>query len=344
MMRFALLAGAASALVAAPAPRCRVSLGAEGGQRLPPGPMEAALDADYETWISGQLRVNRIQGCTSTLKDDVVAKLRAADAAGNLDQIGRDINALVNTNNGVTEKARSSLLTATQWEELLPVRGLLTRYARFAEDGAGALTLEYSFRVLGPLLTVGVVVDAVPGDDNTIALKPRFWTGSSLRVLGARLPLPRLLALRPGGARSLALLYVDVDVLVLVDRSPDGADDALRVYGEPSLRVGSSPLRLRAKVAAWRARRRADRERSSRLAGVKKPASPGTILGGGSWRDDDAGILDVDEGRMQTFLDASEKLKTQFSVQDMLDGRPSKEDVLTDLAGPRRRDRRNADS
>ena len=43
--------------------------------------------------------------------------------------------------------------------------------------------------------------------------------------------------------------------------------------------------------------------------------------------------MDVDEGRMQKFLDASDKLKNQFSVQDMLDGRPSKEDVLGDLGG-----------
>ena len=113
-----------------------------GGRGVPLGPPAAASEPGYERWISSQLRTNRIQDATRGLKDKVVDALRRPDAEAELATIGRDLNLLVTSGNtGVTERARSTLLTQQRaWEELLPVRAAFPRYARFvaAKDDAGA--------------------------------------------------------------------------------------------------------------------------------------------------------------------------------------------------------------
>ena len=65
-------------------------------QRAAPiGAPAAAAEADYEQWISGQLRTNRVQAATTSRKDELVDALRRPDAAASLDEIGRRVEALV---------------------------------------------------------------------------------------------------------------------------------------------------------------------------------------------------------------------------------------------------------
>ncbi|KAH8098449.1 WSC domain-containing protein [Aureococcus anophagefferens] len=195
-----------------PAPR----LGPQCAER-PVGGLEAASDADYETWISGQLRLNRVQDKVVGIEERVVGALRRADAAASLGAIGRDIDVLVATNNGVTDRSSSTLLAGQgAWEELLPLRRLFPTFARFRPSArTGGLVVEREARVLGPLLAFGAAADGSPRDSATLALAPRFWGGMYVRVFGLTLPLPRL---APPRARDLVVMYLATDVLVIVDR------------------------------------------------------------------------------------------------------------------------------
>ena len=323
---------------AAPAPAPPLG----GGDGVPLGPPAAASEPGYERWISSQLRTNRIQDATRGLKDKVVDALRRPDAEAELATIGRDLNLLVTSGNtGVTERARSTLLTQQRaWEELLPVRAAFPRYARFvaAKDDAGAaprppgarfaavapVAFERETRLLGPFLSAGSAWDVAAEDAATLRLTPRFGGGWFLRCLGVPLPLPRLGAAAP---REVVVLYLEGDVLVAVDRR--GGGDALLVYAAPRLRGFRSPLGLRAKLAARRVRRRERAQRRARVRAAKEPRGA-ALVGDVAWRDTSS-ALDVDEARMQRFLDADPRRRENFSVQDMLDGRLSAEDPLGDL-------------
>ena len=59
----------------------------------------------------------------------------------------------------------------------------------------------------------------------------------------------------------------------------------------------------------------------------------------GEWTGSDDG-MDVDDAVMQKFLESSDKFKSQFSVQDMLDGKIRAEDPLGDLLARDDRGRR----
>lgn len=87
---------------------------------------------------------------------------------------------------------------------------------------------------------------------------------------------------------------------------------------------------LRAKVSAFRKRLRDSRQRERRSKEVEAKRASGALVGDLAWRSND-GAMDVDESLMQRFLDSDQKFKTQFSVQDMLEGRISVEDPLEDL-------------
>ena len=312
-----------------------------GGRGVPLGPPAAASEPGYERWISSQLRTNRIQDATRGLKDKVVDALRRPDAEAELATIGRDLNLLVTSGNtGVTERARSTLLTQQRaWEELLPVRAAFPRYARFvaAKDAGPAarppgarfaavapVAFERETRLLGPFLSAGSAWDVAAEDAATLRLTPRFGGGWFVRCLGVPLPLPRLGAAAP---REVVVLYLEGDVLVAVDRR--GGGDALLVYAAPRLRGFRSPFGLRAKLAALRVRRRERARRNARVRAAKKPKGA-ALVGDVAWRDTSS-ALDVDEARMQRFLDADPRRRENFSVQDMLDGRLSAEDPLGDL-------------
>ena len=233
MARISRLAAVSFAACAAAytAPRSPASrLGPQCAER-PVGGLEAASDADYETWISGQLRLNRVQDKVVGIEERVVGALRRADAAASLGAIGRDIDVLVATNNGVTDRSSSTLLSGpAAWEELLPLRRVFPTFARFRPSArTGGLVVEREARLLGPLLAFGAASDGSPRDSATLALAPRFWGGMYVRVLGLTLPLPRL---APPRARDLVVMYLATDVLVVVDRKPDG--DALSVRAEPA--------------------------------------------------------------------------------------------------------------
>ena len=328
---------------AAPAPEVPPAPAAPLGSASGPadfavlGPPAAASEPGYERWISSQLRTNRIQDATRGLKDRVLDALRRPDAEADLSNIGRDLDALVTSGNaGVTEKARSTLLVQqAAWEELLPVRAAFPRFARFvaaAGSARGGLpsaavapaAFERETRLLGPLLSAGSVWDVAAEDSTTLRLTTRFGGGWFLRCLGVPLPLPRL---GSADAREVAVLYLEADLLVAVDRRSDG--DALLVYAAPQLRGFRSPLGLRAKLAALRARRRERAARTARLRASTQPRGA-ALVGDVAWRDT-ASAMDVDEARMQRFLDADPRRRENFSVQDMLDGRLSAEDPLGDL-------------
>ena len=172
------------------------------------------------------------------MKDKVVDALRRPDAEAELATIGRDLNLLVTSGNtGVTERARSTLLTQQRaWEELLPVRAAFPRYARFvaAKDAGAAqkqppgarfaavapVAFERETRLLGPFLSAGSAWDVAAEDAATLRLTPRFGGGWFVRCLGVPLPLPRLGAAAP---REVVVLYLEGDVLVAaapVDPSP----------------------------------------------------------------------------------------------------------------------------
>ena len=69
-------------------------------------------------------------------------------AAASLGAIGRDIDVLVATNNGVTDRSSSTLLTApAAWEELLPLRRVFPTFARFRPSArTGGLVVERAAR------------------------------------------------------------------------------------------------------------------------------------------------------------------------------------------------------
>ena len=311
------------------APSTRLFVGRVGALRSenrPVGGLEAASEEDYEKWISSQLRLNRIQDKVVGMEDRVVEALRRPDAAAALSGIGRDIDALVATNNGVTDRATSTLLTVgRRWEELLPLRGLFRKFARFRSMGKGVV-FEREARLFGPLLSVGAVGDGVAKDSITLTIQPRFWGGVYVRLLGVTLPLPRLLGGGERKQRELVVVYLAGDVAVVVDRKADG--DALCVYATPAAPSFTSPLRLRAKVRALRQRRAAATQRRDRIRAASAAARSGALVGDVAWRSVEDQPMDVDEARMQRFLDNPDKFKTRFSVQDMLDGRISVDDEL----------------
>ena len=328
MARISRLAAVSFAACAAAytAPRSPASrLGPQCAER-PVGGLEAASAADCEPWLSGQLRRTRAPDTGVGSEERGVGALRRADAAASLGAIGRDIDVLVATNNGVTDRSSSTLLSGpAAWEELLPLRRVFPTFARFRPSArTGGLVVEREARLLGPLLAFGAASDGSPRDSATLALAPRFWGGMYVRVLGLTLPLPRLAPARP---RDLVVMYLATDVLVVVDRKPDG--DALSVLAEPAPWRFTSPLRLRAKVAAFRAARAAARDRRARDAAAAETA--GALVGDVDWTRDDG--MDVDDAVMQKFLESSDKFKSQFSVQDMLDGKIRAEDPLGDLLG-----------
>ena len=261
---------------------------------MPLGPPAAASEPGYERWISSQLRTNRIQDATRGLKDKVVDALRRPDAEAELATIGRDLNLLVTSGNtGVTERARSTLLTQQRaWEERLPVRAAFPRYARFvaAKDAGPAarppgarfaavapVAFERETRLLGPFLSAGSAWDVAAEDAATLRLTPRFGGGWFVRCLGVPLPLPRL-----GGAapREVVVLYLEGDVLVAVDRRGGGArSSSTRRRGSVASEDG-----LRANVAALRERRRERARRSARVRAAKKPKGA-ALVGVVDWRD-----------------------------------------------------------
>ena len=87
--------------------------------------------------------------------------------------------------------------------------------------------------------------------------------------------------------------------------------------------LGCLAIRPTAPCVTERARRNA------RVRAAKKPKGA-ALVGDVAWRDTSS-ALDVDEARMQRFLDADPRRRENFSVQDMLDGRLSAEDPLGDL-------------
>ncbi|KAK7250149.1 hypothetical protein SO694_00006450 [Aureococcus anophagefferens] len=289
-----------------PAPR----LGPQCAER-PVGGLEAASDADYETWISGQLRLNRVQDKVVGIEERVVGALRRADAAASLGAIGRDIDVL------------------GAWEELLPLRRLFPTFARFRPSArTGGLVVEREARVLGPLPRVGAPPDGSPRDSATLALAPRFWGGMYVRVFGLTLPLPRL---APPRARDLVVMYLATDALVIADRraaqGSTGSPTATRSPCSPSPRPGASR-----RPCASRQGRRLPRGRGQRPPAPREAAAAetaGALVGDVDWTRDDG--MDVDDAVMQKFLESSDKFKSQFSVQDMLDGKIRAEDPLGDL-------------
>ena len=110
-----------------------------------------------------------------------------------------------------------------------------------------------------------------------------------------------------------------------VDRR--GGGGALLVSRRRGSAASGAPLAC-AKLAALRVRRR-ERAAAARVRAAKKPKGA-ALVGDVAWRDTSS-ALDVDEARMQRFLDADPRRRENFSVQDMLDGRLSAEDPLGDL-------------
>ena len=236
-----------------------------------------------------------VQDATRGLKDKVVDALRRPEAEAELATIGRDLNLLVTSGNtGVTERARSTLLTQQRaWEELLPVRAAFPRYAR---DGRGqgrrpggaaagralrrrrARRLRARDAAPGPVPERGQRRDAAAEDAATLRLTPRFGGGWFVRCLGVPLPLPRLGAAAP---REVVVLYLEGDVLVAVDRR--GGGDAPRLRGAAA-RGFRSPFGLRAKLAALRVRSGASARGAARASAPRRnprarrssATSPGT--------------------------------------------------------------------
>ena len=104
-----------------------LALVAELRGRLPPGSLAAADEADYDQWIAGQLRLNRIQAFTSSSKEDVVASLRSSDAITDLGETIDNLRNIIAMNNGVRDKARSMLLLNGAWDQLAPITGIARR-------------------------------------------------------------------------------------------------------------------------------------------------------------------------------------------------------------------------
>ncbi|KAH8098450.1 WSC domain-containing protein [Aureococcus anophagefferens] len=78
------------------------------------------------------------------------------------------------------------------------------------------------------------------------------------------------------------------------------------------------------------ARRRLPRPARPRATAAEAAAAEtaGALVGDVDWTRDDG--MDVDDAVMQKFLESSDKFKSQFSVQDMLDGKIRAEDPLGD--------------
>ena len=96
---------------------------------------------------------------------------------------------------------------------------------------------------------------------------------------------------------------------------------------DPNLAEMASPWKDPRLERSRPARRAAARRARVRAAKEPKGAA---LVGDVAWRDTSS-ALDVDEARMQRFLDADPRRRENFSVQDMLDGRLSAEDPLGDL-------------
>ena len=159
-----------------------------------------------------------------------------------------------------------------------------------------------------------------------------------MRLFGARLTLPRLWPCAFGSAAQL--VFVDADVVVLDDCAVAGAvaagAGARRVWAtaelgfkpKRALHAWRSPLMLRARLRHILRRTPAQQQEAAQApdpaAGALKrqPAPVAVSIGTAAWSADTA--MDVDDAKMQEFLTSAKSVRSQFSVQDMLEGRLSK--------------------
>ena len=141
--------------------------------KAPPGSLEAAKEGDYELWISKQLRLNRIQACSTTVKEDLVRSLRSATALSDVTAVVEgELRQLLFARNGVGDMARSTLI-AGEWDELLPISGVKRRVRVLGAPDSGRTVIEREVRFLGPALGLASVFDAVALDSTTLRLRRR---------------------------------------------------------------------------------------------------------------------------------------------------------------------------
>lgn len=308
-----------------------------GGRQSPPGTLAASRDEDYEVWISGQLRLNRVQLCSTTVKESVADRLATLELEGVEHMLGQ----LVQTSTGVRDRAQTSLLsTVPVWHQLLPLVRFgrrcvfkepsarqLARWRRSDNPGTPRWLIERERRWLGPLLTTAAVYEGRALNLDTVRLRRLAWGGSTLKLLGF-LRIPFFAA---GHAQSLSksirILYVDADFVVAIER-PGG----VLVFAAPHLatRAKRRPLRFMKRKSAFR--RRATRALMAHGNDIddNKPFGIGDL----AWAVDTA--MDVDDDRMQSFLDKPHDVKGAVSVQDMLDNNlPNEDDSAPPSTGGR---------
>lgn len=302
----------------------------------PPGALAASVEAGYDEWISSQLRVNRVQACSSSVKESVAERLASLELEG----VDGMLKQLVETSTGVRDRAQTSLLSSvTTWHQLLPIgrwarrwgfrdptRRELARWRR--GTGSARWVVERETRWLWPFLATSAVYEARPTSLDTIKLRRLSWGGSRLTFLGI-FSLP-FLALLPRSKKvsNIKVLYIDADFVVAVDKpntdvvvlaAPHLADRAKR----PTFRriaKGFSDRRHDAKLHGANRRQ----ARSARLSSDARRDDNHFGIGDLAWAIDTA--MDVDDDQMQTFLDKPTDVKSGVSVQDMLDNNLPKED------------------
>lgn len=285
----------------------------------PLGAMSASSDEDYEEWISKQLRLNRVQSCSTTVKENVADKLSTLELEG----VNEMLRQLVRTSTGVRDRAQTSLLSSVPaWHQLLPVarsfekrcvfreptRRQLARFGKTRAPGTPRWIVERERRWFGPLLTSCAVYEGRAVNLETVSLRRLKWGGTRINFFGF-LSIP-LLARTRRKNKFLSVLYVDADMVVAVERPGD-----VLVFASPLLnaRAKRPPFRLLRASMADAAKRRA----ASSSQGDGKDDEGAFGIGDLAWAVDTA--MDVDDDEMQTFLDTPDSVKKGVSVQDMLD-------------------------
>lgn len=313
------------------------TLKTNGGGPSPPGTLAASREADYELWISGQLRLNRVQLCSTTVKESVADRLATLELEGVEHMLGQ----LVQTSTGVRDRAQTSLLsTVPVWHQLLPLvrcgrrcvfkepsARQLARWRRSDNPGTPRWLVERERRWLGPLLTTAAVFEGRALNLDTVRLRRLTWGGSTLKLFGfLRIPLVAA-GQTQSLSKSIRILYVDADFVVAIER-PGG----VLVFAAPHLatRAKRPPLHFMKRKSAFRRRAKF----ASMTHGNNLDHSTPFGIGDLAWTVDTA--MDVDDDRMQSFLDKPHDVKGAVSVQDMLDNNlPNEDDAAPPSTGRR---------
>jgi len=305
----------------------------------PPGTLAEAAKKDYEEWISRQLRLNRIQECSFLAKEDLVEKMRRIDYD---EDLAEELQRLVLTGNGVTDKSTSSLLSG-HWDEVYPNSGAI-RKCSFepivsSSGDISFLRFERERELFGPLLSIIRRYDGKKADDRTLILHTPRFGGIRIKLFGL-ITIPILLFSKrnnnkksslftsekanslSGGTTSLVealdFKYVDSDLVILDIPFPNRHLVVLAPPRENSLFF--SLLFTARRFQAFRQRRKIRKQALNNIQNDQISDSlPAPPIGDLVWKVDTA--MDVDDDAIQKFLDKPNPYRSRVSIQDMLDGK-----------------------